>query len=377
MKADILFFSGGSYVFGKERAMLRIMSGLKERGWKIHCVTNGFNDGVWGQMLEGSNIDYTPVRLGKFTKSLKPIHIKWTIHALLFLPFALYKIHRLLVNDPKWLLFDSHITASIVLKFFRPKGIPIIRHGELPGKSAFFFKILKTQLERVQIYHIGNTHFVCDQLKKLGIPARNISCIYNGFSIPTITDETKRLKVPDSPMVIGCIGQLGPWKGQEDLIRALFILKKQGISFLCRIAGKGDDTFLNYLKDLIFELGLTGQIEICGYIDKPEHFYRDIHVNVVPSRFEEPFGNVAAESGLYSIPCIVSNKGGLPEVIIDGKTGFIVPAEDPDAIASKLTWFAFNHKERKEMGENAYYWIRENFSQEKMIDNYETLLSTF
>lgn len=373
MKDNILFFSGGAYVFGKEKAMLRIMAGLQAQDWQIHCVINGFNDGKWIELLEEARIHYTPVKLGKFTKSPKLLHIKWTLHALIHLPFALYKIKHLIKRkSPKWLFFDSHITAAIVLILLSPKGIPIIRHGELPGKSDFFFKILKKHLNQHQIYHIGNTQFVCSELERLGLPAEQIHCIHNGFFIPNqIKTDSTNASLQNLAIIIGCIGQIGPWKGQEDLIEALAIIKNQGILFLCKLAGKGDQTYLDHLNKRIQELGLTNQVEIIGYIDQPQSFYTSIDVNVVPSRFEEPFGNVAAEAGMYAVPCIVTNKGGLPEVIKDGITGFIVPANSPKDIAAKVTWLAANPLERTKMGEEAYAWISENFTISKMVQKYE------
>lgn len=367
----ILFFCAGSYVYGKEKAMLSIMTGLKDSGYAIHCIASGYNDGKWVQMLRNNAIAYITVKLGKFSKSLRLLHIKWSLDALIHLPYALYIIHKTIKNQkPDLLFFDSHVTAATILFFLNPNIPVVVRHGELPRNDMYLNHL---RSKPYNIKHIANTQFGHRKLEELTLDPKHIFCIYNGFNPVNHLD-----KVINRPsIVIGCIGQIGEWKGQEDLIEALGILADTGTSFHCLIAGTGDHQYVSFLKDKADQLGIGQFVEFIGYISQIEQFYSNIDICVVPSRFDEPFGNVAAEAGLYGLPCIVTDRGGLPEVVEHGQTGYIVPAHSPKQIYTYLETLINDPIGRRAMGKEAQKYILKEFSIVKMIDNYKNHLDTF
>lgn len=79
------------------------------------------------------------------------------------------------------------------------------------------------------------------------------------------------------------------------------------------------------------------------------------------------------EAGAMGIPTIATSVGGFPEVIQDGKTGWIVPPNNADALARQCAWVLDHSAETREIGKAARRWINYAFPEQKMIDRFESL----
>src|SRR5690242_11158331 len=93
----------------------------------------------------------------------------------------------------------------------------------------------------------------------------------------------------------------------------------------------------------------------------------------MPSRVEEAFGLVAAEAAMRGIPVVVSERGALPEIVVDGETGFVVAAEDPNALADRIEVLIDNPGLRRNFGLAAKARARAEFSAERMIVEIEAI----
>jgi glycosyltransferase involved in cell wall biosynthesis len=82
---------------------------------------------------------------------------------------------------------------------------------------------------------------------------------------------------------------------------------------------------------------------------------------------------VAAEGSLSSLPVVVSDTGGLPEVVQDGVTGIVVPKDEPQALSQALQKLLSNPALAKEMGKAGRERVRKKFLLEKTVDDYENL----
>src|SRR5439155_4591917 len=108
-----------------------------------------------------------------------------------------------------------------------------------------------------------------------------------------------------------------------------------------------------------------------GSVVDQNEIYRDIDVCVVPSRFEAPFGLVAAEAGVRGIPVIATRRGGLPEIVVDGETGFLVAPSAPKELAERLQQILTNRDLRHALGARARTHIAATFDRERMIARVE------
>ena len=149
--------------------------------------------------------------------------------------------------------------------------------------------------------------------------------------------------------VILFVGRMDPIKGLDTLMRALAQVLARDPDLaehacLCVVGGDKIDTDPQWLSEeqaridtLARELGLEGFVNYLGSLpqDLLRLWYNAAEVVVVPSRYES-FGMVALEAMATGTPVIASDVGGLSTLVRDGRTGFLVPDDDPDALAAKL-----------------------------------------
>jgi glycosyltransferase involved in cell wall biosynthesis len=162
----------------------------------------------------------------------------------------------------------------------------------------------------------------------------------NGFGdvpvIPTgIRPHSQVRRLSLAPTVLFA-GRLVREKGVAWLLQSFQIARRSVPDATLTILGEGPEA--GPLKKLAAELDLTGSVRFPGWIP-PEQMardYGDSWVQVAPSVWEEPFGLVALEAGARATAMIVSDLGGLAEIVVDGVTGRKVPPHDVQGLAEAL-----------------------------------------
>jgi len=117
-------------------------------------------------------------------------------------------------------------------------------------------------------------------------------------------------------------------------------------------------------------------VEFLGCITdrkKIKKYYEEASLFVMPSLCE-PFGLVFLEAMAYKVPCIGTNRDAMPEVIQDGKNGFLVPPGDSQALANRIILLLNDKVCLKQLGENAYNFVKDNFLWEKVVGRIEQSL---
>ncbi|MDT3696516.1 MAG: glycosyltransferase [Ignavibacterium sp.] len=180
----------------------------------------------------------------------------------------------------------------------------------------------------------------------------------------------------DDCILIGTIKTLETRYGIEFLIRAFSILKekKLGKKIKLLICGKG--TLLDELKKLTVELGLQDDTIFTGYInhDDVQIYHNKLDIYVAPS-LEESFGVAILEASACNKPVVVSDVGGLPEVVDHGVTGFIVEPKNPVHLASAIEQLIIDPELRYEMGRKGREKVTEEYDWNKcvsdMVEHYD------
>lgn len=201
-------------------------------------------------------------------------------------------------------------------------------------------------------------------IKDFNIAKEKIFTIYNGVDINIF----KFTNFPDNEYpVIACVGRLDHIKGQDLLLRALSNIESD---YKCLIVGDGPEK--KKLEAAAIEYGIRKKIEFLGSRKDVAEILGKVDFTVVPSR-QEGLGLAAIESSLVGRPVIGFNVGGLGEVVQEGRTGFLVPAESVGALQEKIELLLKDKTKRREMGETAYAHAKQKFSLDKMIENYKEL----
>ncbi len=171
--------------------------------------------------------------------------------------------------------------------------------------------------------------------------------VYNGLDLaefpedlPRTAGEARRelgLSVDDQ--VVGCVGRLVAWKGQEVLLRALAELAPQFPRLRGLIVGapeRGGEGYVEQLQRLVASLGLEDRVVFTGFRRDVPRLLSALNILAHTSTAPEPFGRVLIEGMAAGVAVIGAAAGAVPEIITDGVNGRTVPPNDPRALAEAL-----------------------------------------
>src|SRR5580704_11368214 len=200
------------------------------------------------------------------------------------------------------------------------------------------------------------------------------SIVYDGLGEDAMTvDEAEVAKfrsgIGDSHLLIGVIGRI-KWvrKGQEVLVKAAGLLRDRFPTARYVIVGSvapGNQDHLFRLRELVQELRLDDRVVFTGDVEDPKPLYAAFDVTVVPSVQPEPFGCVVMESMAVGTPVIGSRSGGIPEQIIDQKTGLLFTPGDEVDLARALERVMSDERLRLDMGRKSRQHYIEMFRIEE------------
>ena len=200
------------------------------------------------------------------------------------------------------------------------------------------------------------------------------SIVYDGLGEDAMTvDQAEvarfRSSIGDSYLLIGVIGRI-KWvrKGQEVLVKAAGLLRDKFPSARYVIVGSvapGNQDHLVRLRELIHELGLDDRVVFTGDVEDPRPLYAAFDITVVPSVQPEPFGCVVMESMAAGTPVIGSRIGGIPEQIVDERTGLLFAPGDEVDLAHALERVMSDERLRLDMGLKSRQHFIEMFRMEE------------
>jgi len=197
-------------------------------------------------------------------------------------------------------------------------------------------------------------------------PAR---VIYAGVGVPDADALALRCR-STSGVVLGTARRLIFLKGIEYLLDAAVVLQREFPSLRVEIAGSGPQR--KALEQRVEELGLAGRVEFLGWVDDLSSVMPRWDVFVLPS-LEEGLPIAALDAMAAGLPVVASAVGGVPELIEDGKTGWLVPPRDVEALTSRIRLLLNNREQRLGMGAAAQARVRDHFSLAQMTEGFGKL----
>ncbi|HYM54512.1 MAG TPA: glycosyltransferase family 4 protein [Solirubrobacteraceae bacterium] len=185
-------------------------------------------------------------------------------------------------------------------------------------------------------------------------PSRPTFVVAPGTPIPDPHPAPAPLELPAGVPVVGLVGRLQPWKGQDRLLGAQALLHERGHRIHTLIVG-GDahglsSAYAASLQPLVSRLGLTEAVTMTGQVpDAGPYIDRmDILVNASDP---EPFGIVLLEAMARGVAVVAVNAGGPAEIVEDRRTGLLAPSGDPAALADALEPLLVSPALRREIGQ--------------------------
>lgn len=183
--------------------------------------------------------------------------------------------------------------------------------------------------------------------------------IYNGIDENYSIENNN--KIPKDYIFFLVSGRISEAKGQKDVLDAIKLLCKLGINnFIVYFAGTG-----NFDPNIISKVP-PEHYKILGYVSNMVELRKNTDVEIVSSR-AEAFGRVTIEAMYASMPVIGSNSGGTPELIRDGKNGFLYAPGNAKELAKWMKFFIDNPEKIYSFGEYAHKFALRNFNMDNCV----------
>ncbi len=214
----------------------------------------------------------------------------------------------------------------------------------------------------------------------LKFPKEACHVVHGGTDVGKIPSDKlvqqtrKLLSIPANQITLLSIGHLGYIKGHQDTIIALANIIPKNSNVHLNIAGAGSPKEKQLLVDQISYLQLQKNVTLLGQINNTKELLCACDIFIQPS-IEEAFGLVFIEAGAQSKPTIATNVGGIKEIIVNNKTGLLVPPATPNELSKALQQLITTPEQRNKMGIAAYKRVKDSFSLCSMINNYLTIFN--
>lgn len=241
-------------------------------------------------------------------------------------------------------------------------------HRERSGPSH---RLLETVSNRCLDTAIAVSHATKrDWLRRTHIPAERVVTIHNGIDPDkfqrrqTRGDARRKLGLPESALIVGGLGRLDEAKGFADLLEAAARLRKDFPNLITAIAGEG--VLRQSLEEQVAKLGLDGVVRFLGFQSDVQTVLDALDVFAIPSLCEAlPFALLEAMA--TELPAVGSAVGGIPEVIVEGVTGLIVPPRNPERLAESLRTLLLDAEMRTRMGVAGRRRVIRDFHERDMV----------
>lgn len=363
MRLNLLFINTITIYGGGEVWMINAMKEFIRRGYNVNLICRP--DAKILYYAEKNNIDVIKLKMrGDFD----PITILNLIAIL-----RKKKIDVILTN------MDKELRLSGIAALFTGVKAVICRKGiDYPLKNKLRYRFTYNKLASATVANSQATKKT--MLKNAPWLNQNrIYVIYNGidpqpFSTENTNDIRTELGISQESPLIGFVGRLNVQKGMIYILQAFEQVLKEIPTAQLLIAGEGDleEEILNTAK----EKGMQNNISLIGFRDDIPNIMRTIDLLILPSVWEG-FGIVLIEAMAAEKPCVTTNISSMPEIVIDGKTGYVVPPKDADKLSDAIINLIRDPLKSKKMGSEGKKVVRAKFTLQKMIDQYEQLFSEY
>jgi glycosyltransferase involved in cell wall biosynthesis len=196
----------------------------------------------------------------------------------------------------------------------------------------------------------------------LKLPPGSVRTIYNGVTEPPDDGLCRSSSRP----LVGSLGRLSHEKGFDVLVQAVAKLDQAELVLV------GDGPERPVLEALARQLGVSDRVRITGWQEDGRTQLPTFDVFVLPSRFEG-FPLAIPEAMLEGLPVVATSVGSVPEAVLHGETGFLVPADDADALATAIAEVLADPERARRMGERGRSLAQERFTASAMARAFEFL----
>lgn len=358
---NIFFFNGHSAWGGGEKWHLDMADLLKKDGCLVSIIASPHSE--LAQRARISRIPLIEISIGNLS-FLNPIKL-----LKLYTLFRNAHVSTIILNLP------SDLKAAGLAA--RLAGVPRIvyrRGSAIPIRNTWFNRFLFRYVVTDVIANSKETKRTILANNPNMFPLEKIHVIYNGINLDQFDQHlSNRIDSSQSgKVVLGHVGRLSAEKNQKFLIDVTRVLRKAGVNCCLKIAGKG--SLMMELKGYAAQQGVQDDIIFLGFQKDIPSFMSSIDIFLLSSHWEG-FGYVLIEAMAAKKPVIAFNSSSTPEIVSDGKTGYLVQHNDINTFVERTKDLINDSDRRNEFGQSGRKRVESIFTYKHSIKALKNILS--
>lgn len=351
---------------GAEAMLHTVLEGARESGHEVELVF--FEPGPWPQELTEMGLRVTVVEAGRFRQAHR-----WVA--------TVVRLARLFRRRRPDLILNWSAKTQLY-------GSPAAVLAGMAGRVVWWQQAIPTRfywLDRLATalpaLAVGCYSQAAADAQARLLPHRRIFTVAAGTPIPSPGSERPLGDLPRDVTVVGLVGRLQPWKGQDRLLNAQALLRERGQSFHTVIVG-GDSyglspEYAGSLPALVDRLNLADAVVMTGEVPDAGPYIEQMDV-LVNASDPEPFGIVLLEGMARGVAVVAVDAGGPGEFIEHGRTGMLASSGEPSALADALEPLLSSADLRRSIGDAGRERFLANFTdtalQRRFFESFEALL---
>ena len=316
------------------------------------------------ETAEAKPLDRALLRIDAMARRLAP---GWPVFRLMRLALHYMRIARMVKRVLDEGRFDvvhtmspsSYVIGALATGFARHRALVMSRVSlNFYQHGARLLGTVERLLHRRLDLAIANAEAILGELGAEGIPASRLRLIRNGIDSAAFTaslidrgQARARLGLPQAGLIFTSVANLFPYKGHADLLQALQTVRDElPAGWVLLVCGRDIEGSLQGLRRLAEGHALAGHVRFLGQRQDIPAILSSGDIHVSASHYEG-FPNNILEAMCAGLPVVATAVGGVPEQIIDGATGLLVPPRNPTALGAALVALARDASRRQQLGQ--------------------------
>jgi len=339
---------------GGERIVLKLAALLPQYGYRVSILTFSADPGSAGLHSPPCSVYLLPLQ-----RTYDLTAMRGSLELRKFLKHQRIQIvQTFFESSDLWAGFVTKAMSNAKLIWSR-RDMGILR----TGKHHAAYRLMNGAPDRV--------FAVSEQVRQHcievdGIKPSRVQTIYNGLDLADWNAAVKPSQ-HTGEFLIATVGNIRRVKGHDVFIKAAASVATQFPNVRFSIAGDVlEPDYFAALQSMIRDLNLSERFHFAGGVTNLRDHLAAADVFVLPSR-SEGFSNAIIEAMAASLPVVATNVGGNAEAVMDGVSGFIVPPENPDALATAIVRLLSDPANARQMGEEGKKLVAEKFTTEAMM----------
>lgn len=366
----ILHIQKVKYIAGSESHLLMLLPRLREYGYNSTMLVLADAEDRPGTFCERMRASGVPTEVMSMRGDIDPLLVWKLARYIRQGNFDLVHTH----------LFHADLYGTLAAYLSGKRIILSTRHNDNKFRNHILFKVVN----RLCVCFDKKIITISNWLKKFSVdvervPESKVETIHYGFDVNSFdkkakkslpTEVRKEFNISSDQQVLGIVARLTEQKGHKDLLQAFRAVIDRYPQTILLIVGDGE--LEKDLKTQVQNMGLKEQVIFTGYREDIPAIMQAIDIFVHPSLWEG-FGLVFLEAMAAGKPVVATRVSAIPEIVVDGETGYLVPPKNSHLLTEKILQLLENRVSAYKMGEKGRERLGQYFTVEKMVKEIKKL----